>query len=315
MDPTPEERRLIEARIGASPVKDLIHSFQGSPFAAAPERKIELERMGNSIGVRIQLVWPGTEFQFGAVDHKYVRVGLCTLERLWAYVYCYYKSYLLVGNNPPGTWVDREREIVDLLQWAHTGAASPIENPWPGNAPRPDVPGSGDQLPVANEIFLMMVAWIFLHEFGHIVRQDRYDDGPNGQLHNHGIEFAADDWAYRFLLEHWRIYSENRDVYLKRGIGIAFAIFVFSADRFFKGGVVQSHTHPHPVDRLLKFLDYIEAGQTSYSAETLRIEYAACVCLYGILARHIPADEFQKEFDTPRACIEYLRLRYRPIQV
>jgi hypothetical protein len=253
--PTFEQMKEIEARVALSPITSLIRNFQGSPFAGAPERQLELDRMMKDLGVRIQMSWPGTAFKFEAVDDRFVRVGLCALERLWAYAYAYYKSYLLVGNNPSAIFFNRPPQIVNLLRWAHTGSNSPIENPWPTGVARPDQPDSGDQISSANEIFLMMSAWILLHEFGHIVRQDRYEEGPEGRDHNHAIEFAADSWAYRFLLNQWQLYSQQSDIFLKRGIGIAFAIFILSADRFYRGGMMNSNTHPHPVDRLLQYFD------------------------------------------------------------
>lgn len=313
--PTAAETAALHRRVAASPISDLIQNFQAAPFKGAPEREAELKRVVGALGTRIQLAWPGTEFVFGVAECNAIEVGLCGLERLWAYAYGYYQSYLMAGENPPATLVRRDPAVIDLLQWAHTGAKSPIESPWPKSTARPDRPASGSEISVANEIFFMMSAWILLHEVAHIIRQDAYDLSPGGEAHNHTIEFAADAWAYRFLLDHWPSYSTNVDVLLKRGISIAFAIFIFSADRFFKGGKLGSLTHPHPVDRLLRFFDYLEQSHSGHSQAVSRIEHAACICLFGTMGPHIPAATLTKEFPTSRACVEYLRPNFKPISV
>lgn len=314
-DPTPAELAALNRRVAASPISALVKNFQASPFAGAPERQTELNRHIVSLGTRIQLAWPGTEFVFGVGENNAIYVGLCGLERLWAYAFGYYRSYLLAGNHPPAVIVQRPAAVVDLMKWAHTGANSPIETPWPAGTARPDQPNSGNDIATANEIFLMMSAWILLHEVAHIIRQDAYDKSPGGQAHNHAIEFAADDWAYRFLLDHWRSYSTEEDVLLKRGIGIAFAIFILSADRYFKGGVVGSHTHPHPVDRLLRFFDYLETSHAANAQAVSRIEHAACICLFGTIGPNLPATATQQSFATPRACVEFLRRNFQPLSV
>jgi hypothetical protein len=315
INPTPDQMKEIEARIDSSPIKGLIRNFQGSPFAGAPERRLELDQMMIDLGVRIQLSWPGTSFTFHVADERFIRVGLCALERLWAYAYGYYKSYLLVGNNPPATLINQPRDIADLLRWAHSMGNSPIESPWPTGTARPDRADSGDQISPANELFLVMSAWILLHEFGHIVRQDRYDPGVDGRDHNHAIEFAADDWAYRFLMDRWQLFSEQTDVFLKRGIGVAFAIFILAANRFYRGGVVNSNTHPHPVERLLRYFEYLEQKHPKFRAEVLQIQYAACVCLFGTVGPHVPEDELQTNFSKPRDCVEYLKQYFVPIAI
>jgi hypothetical protein len=313
-EPTPEEMAALKRRIAASPISGLIQNFQGSPFAGAPERKLELDRMVQQLGTRIQLSWPGTAFLFGVTECHGIRVGLCALERLWAYSYGYYQSYLMATSHPPATLVSRDPAVAKLLGWSHTEAKTPIESPWPAGTARPDRPMSGSEIPIVNEIFLMMSAWILLHEFGHIIRDDKYDESPEGQIHNHTIEFAADAWAFRFLLDRWTSYSTNPDVLLKRGIGIGLAIFIISADRFFKKPT-SGHTHPHPIDRLLRFFDYLEMAHQTHAKEVTQVEYAACICLFGTMAPHIQAESLATRFATPRECIEYLRPIFKPVAI
>jgi len=312
---TPEQQKLA-ARAAASPIAGLILNIQGSPFKAAPEREKELDRLRTQLGVTIELAWPGTDFLIGVYPgSSKITVGLCTLERLWAYAYGYYATYLLSDKLEAATMAQRPQPIADLLHWAHTGALSTIESPWPNGSPRSDQPESGEHIPDVNEIFLLMTAWLLLHELRHISNSDCYDMDPSRSDFNHAIEFEADRWAFSFIMDHWKGYSPDSRVFIKRGLGIAFAMIILSADRFYKGGRMNSHTHPHVVDRLLRFFEYLRDHFSNMSVEVARIEFAACSCLFGLVALQVPNERLQIKFRSTEDCMAWVRQHFAPINL
>ncbi len=79
--PSEAELAALDRRTKSSPIFSLTKQFQASPFSAAPERLVELDRLIRNLEIRIQLVWPGTKFRF-EVSNNRIYVGLNGLERL-----------------------------------------------------------------------------------------------------------------------------------------------------------------------------------------------------------------------------------------
>ena len=67
-------------------------------------------------------------------------------------------------------------------------------------------------------------------------------------------EFAADEWAYTWMLEKVP-YRTRREDYLSRSIHIGFALAIISSIAFWAPKEADKITHPNPIDRLLRFLD------------------------------------------------------------
>ena len=85
-------------------------------------------------------------------------------------------------------------EAVNLYQWAIQCVRDKTYTPWPEGAPRPTrTPVHGSGLHVANEVFLTAVAWMLLHEAGHLARNHPFLTSSRSLDEEHEADFFATD--------------------------------------------------------------------------------------------------------------------------
>ncbi len=241
-----------------SRLRPLVRPFQSSPFSVAPERQADLVTLRDKYDIRIYIKvdekdWLFHEFRLG----KRIFVGLRTLERLWAYCYGYNAMITelqragadgFVGIRNPGEY----GLAFQVLEWASQKKLSDVEGPWPDFLPEPGLKDKLEHVEAANHFFLMMSGRLLLHEFAHtILDHHNAPDTPPDILKSE--EFAADEWADRWMLDQWEKYALDERVFIGRCLGIALAYapaLILGID-----ATQPSKSHPSPIERILAFID------------------------------------------------------------
>jgi hypothetical protein len=185
-----------------------------------------------------------------------IRFGLAFAERLWAYALAYMEVIAKVQRSDPGVELELDKDpatspAIKLLEWAHGCEKAGKQTSWPNDLPR-HVPGAqaGTSTNAADEMFLCMGGWALLHEIGHVVGQ-HHKRGANTSSARHKLEYEADDWASRWILDQC---PADPRIRTKRAMGAAFSLSIISSFEVHKrAGDVW--THPDPLKRLLRFLD------------------------------------------------------------
>lgn len=278
-----------------SPVRSLLRPFQSCPFAIAPERESELELLRDKHKLRLTLDATRVEFVYWVSSMmRTVWVGLPTLERLWAYAYAYYVFFELhrevgmgvevkLAEHPSGS------KARTLLLWAMDGEFNGHLGRWPDEAPTPETSADQNVAP-ANELFLLMNGWIFLHELAHLELNHDFSQtlSPEKSITQ---ESQADDWASHWILDRWQAYKADEAIFIKRTLEIAFALAAFSGMEYYEEAKTKI-THPSSHARLLHFLDTFVGREDPRSA---RRSEAAWYAATAILSAHLLNS--RKDFD------------------
>ena len=107
---------------------------------------------------------------------------------------------------------------------------------------------------LANEIFWGSVAFIIMHEIGHIILEHKHDyETPQEMILN--AEYEADEWAYDWIMDRWRESGEDPKTYIKRSTLLAAILSTLAGVDFGGTREVAKSPHPNPIDRLLRFLN------------------------------------------------------------
>gem|GEM_PF-6625935 len=290
VSPTPPLRIAIEnldELDRPTPLRGLLPSVECAPFAIAPERASELARIVEKQGLVIRLDAHRTGFDIN-VGYGRIMVPLRALEHLWARAY----AYSILHDTFQPTKSEQRILFTDhpdfphangLLQWAQAGERTTELEQWPDSLPQPDQTGNV-RVVTANEIFLGMIAFILLHELGHVVRQLTGEESViTTSEESIAAEFGADLWAICWILGAWRNYSTDPLVLVKRSTSISFGLasvdaieVLFLTDR--------RRTHPDIVERQLRFLDqWVPATTGAY----LTLEENAWRAPLVVLAYHL----------------------------
>lgn len=213
---------------------------------------------------------------------------LRALEHLWARAY----AYSILHDTFQPTESEQRIFFTDhpdfahangLLQWAQAGERSTELEQWPDSLPRPDQTGN-ERVATANEVFLGMIAFILLHEIGHVVRQHTGEE-PLIDTSDESIaaEYGADLWAICWILGAWRLYNTNPLVLVKRSTSISFGLAAVDAIEVLFASE-RRRTHPDIVSRQLRFLDQWVPATTG---PNLTIEENAWRAPLVVLAYHL----------------------------
>lgn len=163
----------------SSPILALTDWIASSPYRIAPEKEAQLAPfLKNTRTVLTITPGPGftAEVDVTTTTPHQLSLSVPALELLWTAAHAYvvifdeyrkaleeHKEFLDVGA------LARTREAFTLYDWALRNCEDKSCYEWPNPVlrPRKDVPPLSD-IQVANEVFLTAVAWIILHEVGHL---------------------------------------------------------------------------------------------------------------------------------------------------
>jgi Peptidase U49 len=308
---TQEQR---EHALAESPICPLVRQFLGSAFSLAPENEANLIQIRDVLNLTIVPIINETGFTLEVVpEESKIFVGIRTIERIWAFSYCYAHMLLQAQakeqHSPlaTGIIVSRPTEVVDLLFWAHKSATND-SLPWPHRSPKPESPTTDGTIKLANECFIGASGWMLFHELGHVLQKHsayRLIETEANKLFNHGLEFGADKFAFDYILTDWKKYSDDTLVFVKRALLIGVALTILAADAAFAGGTLESHTHPSPLDRVEAFLDYLDSNFADMNLQNQQIAGSIANIIFSIVQLLWPIDSgiIPLRYETPREVI------------
>jgi len=241
---------LAAVPTGSSPVFSLLPEIWASPQVLAPENVRLLVPLLREIKL-----YPQTgEFKF-STSGEYLHISDGALNLVWCSSYASWFIYKAYGRARDVVRFDDDADTVkalDLYEWAIRCVRQQIYTPWPEGAPQPTrTPALGSELLLANEVFLTAVAWMLLHEHGHLA-------------HNHPLltssrsmdeEHEADLFATNHVLGG----VTDDAVRFKRSVGIVIANTLLLLLELMNGPAA-SQTHPPVEERISRNLRGSELG-------------------------------------------------------
>jgi hypothetical protein len=191
-----------------------------------------------------------------------ITVSTRFVEALWVTSYLNFIYYDLVrqeGGLTGSVEIDPQQEpaldaAMQLSEWMLKSLLDPTKpKQWPTGLPQPIANAEkGSPEDLADEITLLGLGFILLHEVAHAYKKHAYSGAA---AENHKLEHEADriaaDW---YFADHQDPQSNGR---IKRGIGIASALMLIVALETFHGSF-GSHTHPPSYERLKTVLTSTE---------------------------------------------------------
>jgi hypothetical protein len=241
---------LAKVPDGSSPVFSLLPEIWCSPQVIAPEKVGLLVPHLREIKLYPQM----GEFKF-STSGNYLHVSEGALNLVWCASYSswfIYKAYEKAGNV---VRFDNDADTVNALQlyeWAVTCVRERTHIPWPVGAPRPTrTPAPGSELLLANEVFLTAVAWMLLHEHGHLAHNHPFLASPRSVDEEHEADHFATD--------HVLGGTTDEAVRFKRGVGIVIANAVLLLVELMNGPAPPP-TYPPIEERISRNLRGAELG-------------------------------------------------------
>lgn len=144
------------------------------------------------------------------------------------------------------------RKLRGLLEYAETLRQADL--PWPSGLTPPDIAAS-DQAEI-NNVFFGAVAWILLHEVGHVYLQHQVESARSLK-----DEEEADDFAAKWVFE--RVSDSREREFRILVVGIALAWLLLFAP---VGGDAK---HPAAYSRVMHVSSYFEAAEDSVAIEVV----------------------------------------------
>lgn len=238
-----------------SPVRFLMEHIHEAIVNIAPERQNEFDHIFDNFILEY------------LDDHKWIcdvvvaenriRLSRKVLEVIWASSFAYFQIYIEIeqqnigGENFPSVEVDLVNdpnlaEACELVRWALDSWLNERDSDWPDGLPRPiEDSVDGPYEKIADELTLCAIAYMLHHELAHI--HLRHTDGSNIE-DERDADYASADWIFDRLNT-----NLNRDMFTKRGLGVAIAFAILLAQGIHTGQY-DGNTHPRSFDRLLHVL-------------------------------------------------------------
>jgi hypothetical protein len=292
-----------------SPVVPLLKTIASSVGQIVPERKAEVEDIISS-GIRIEIDSSIEDFHIVSdVARKRVIFGLAALERIWAYTYFYLAILEVEQKHGKGVEIDLTSipEIAParaLGIWAQDCEKNKSQTPWPDGLPRPDSDdGSDDHLRKITPYFFHAVCFMLLHEIAHIT-MEHYPNKYEDKRASYDIEFAADEWAAKFMLEKWEDAGRGEKDFIGRCTGIALGIAILVGVELYHNAAKDNH--PSVAERLLQFFTkFSQESSGSVAKKTDFPMYLATIIIQGqFLNAKVPFDYLKPYADFTDYLIE-----------
>lgn len=280
---------LAKVPKGSSPVFSLLPEVWASTQVIAPEKTDVL------LGLlrEVKLYPRDATFRF-ATSGDYLHLSEGALNLIWCASYSSWFIYKAFGRAETTVRFDRDPETakaVDLYQWAMTSVRDQKYTPWPTNAPKPSRnPTPGSELHIANEVFLVTIAWMLLHEHGHIAYQHPMGRSTDAQREEHDAD--------RFATNHVLGGVVDYDIRFKRSVGIVVANALLLLLELMNGPRVRS-THPPVEERISRNLrgDELGADDRIHAFATALLQFnLGCHGIYPVVREHEQFGDFIDDF-------------------
>jgi hypothetical protein len=278
---------------GSTPTFSLLPEIWAAPQAIAPEKMDLLLPL-----LREVKLYPQTgDFRF-STSGEYLHISDGALNLIWCSSYASWFIYQAYGraqkNGQDFVRFDDDaetEEAVNLYQWAIRCVRDKTLISWPEGVPRPTrtaMHGSG--LHLANEVFLTAVAWMLLHEAGHLARNHPFLTSSRSLDEEHEADFFATDHVLG------KVTDEN--IRFKRSVGIVVANALLLLLELMDGPA-HSRTHPPIEERISRNLrgTELESNDKIHAFATALIQFhLGAVGIFPQLNEHAQFGEFVDDF-------------------
>ena len=271
-----------------SPVFSLDQCIVQAPFRAAPEKAEKLAQKISDLQIRFEDDSGKFTFEVGKGE---IRISAGALNLFWAAGYTYwmlYQGYVTAqraGQNEYRPALDVPAvEAFQLYLWALRNTSTGVLEEWPKTLPRPHPsPPPESLVDVGNELFLVAIAWIILHEIGHVeLRQPPVAIAATTKQEEHEADVFATDWMLGEIT--------GPALVLKRSLGIAVANVTLIAIDLQRGSFA-GHTHPPSYERAHRNLRFRQ----------LEAEHPVHAFLTALLQVHLTVFGVNHSLDAARA--------------
>jgi hypothetical protein len=274
---------------------------------AARGKRQEFKQIQENHKIRLLIDTTREQFVFSydptpsADGCKRINLGLAALERVWAYCYAFASFDSLLEKRPPGELIFlKEESSVEsarrLINIADVAQRANRRMEFPEDLPRPDRSMEEIDINVANNLFLLVTAFIITHEMGHICLNH---PPANFITMEQSVreERNADAWAANFILSGWEASTDE--------IGRVARANAISAGMALLASVElelhpeQRRNHPKVPDRLLEFFaNHLPVEDGTASLLKTYPRRFACAMLYAfMLSRNIQFN-YTEKYDT-----------------
>ena len=263
----PTNEKQVPLDEANTPLRPLLSRIGGAARWLAPERAEEIQQLAHDDGTNYPLrlgIYQGEDYHFDiGTMYGLVRMNVDALERIWAYAYAYLCLLHYRQQNPVYGQEQDLRQVPELdtaralLSWATLNWQNRDQRvPWPEGLPQPDRDdGTDANLEPANVLFLAMMAFVILHEAGHLVGRHTQTETTQGPIDGSGpfaTEYAADEYACGLLLDRWRE-DPRPHMFEQRAIAIVLSLGLQAALEPYSTAGLGEREHPCTPDRLLNF--------------------------------------------------------------
>jgi hypothetical protein len=131
-----------------------------------------------------------------------------------------------------------------------------VDNPWPGHLMAPEVDSSLEVIQEINNVFFGAVAWILLHEAGHVHLGHEEESGRSHQQEDEADKFAA-EWVFE------KVPTDREREFRILVVGVALAWLMLFAP---VGGDAK---HPAAYYRVMHVSSYFNAAEDSVALEVV----------------------------------------------
>jgi hypothetical protein len=270
----------------------LERAIAGVPYSIAPEREAELSELSAQHKFEIELS-DAKGFAIGVViETGLIRAPIAALEFLWATAYTHYVLYSEYADAQHAGMTqvklgssERSEKALRLFNWANANMRRTATETWPSDLPRPEAaPEPRSDIHVANEAFLIALAFIMHHEIAHV----RLQHPPVAMFNALQEEREADRAATKWVIEGAGTPAELD----KRLFGIAIAILALNAEETFTTRSIARTTHPHAFERLDECL-------TAAGVPEDHKVYAFAACLLQLHLNHSGVKASEEALNAP----------------
>ena len=243
-----------------SPIADLLNAIAASPFRIAPKARADLNQVIDSKALALEICADKALSAELIVSSNLIRLGVPFLEVLWAAAHAYIVVFhecqqankrgdisFAIGGIPRTA---RAYKLYRELLQAHA-AGSPVE--WPSLDIRPErYPPQDTDSFIANELFLVAIAWIIHHEIAH-ARLGHQEVTVTSVSQENEADEAATRWVCRGTKDSASLH--------KRATGVVTAVVLLIAYDL-EVHRTRSKTHPPSFERLIRNLDATGLGES-----------------------------------------------------